>query len=155
LPVWRAAAFLRAAYVAMFTAQLLVALLVALVVAALGPKPTGPNDWLGWVLVALALMQAPLSLAVASRAGAVASRQAALSNTLLSAVILAGSGWFAALALITGQRGVSVYLLVALVASAYALGFITVGRLARAAAASPPQRATRQDDGETSADQPS
>ncbi len=123
----------------MFLAQLLVAALVAVAVSALGPEPTGGSSWLGWVLVALAVMQVPWALALASRFGVVASRQAALSRVILSAVTLASSGWFAALALATGQSGASVYLLIALVAGAYGLGFIAVGRLARVAAASPPQ----------------
>lgn len=140
LPPWRAASFLRAAYVAMFLAQLAVAALVAVAVASLAQGEIRPNAFLGWVLVALAVLQVPLALAVSSRLGAVSSRQAALSRTILSSVTLAGSGWFAALAVATGQRGWSVYLLVALVGGAYALGFVTVGRLAQAAAANPPER---------------
>ncbi|HZJ08065.1 MAG TPA: hypothetical protein VFD39_00045 [Trueperaceae bacterium] len=121
----------------MFVAQLLVAALVAVVVASLAPGETRPNAFLGWVLVALALLQVPLALAVTSRLGPVSSSRAALSRTLLSAVTLASSAWFAALAVATGQQGWSVYLLVALVGGAYALGFLATGRLAAAAAKRP------------------
>lgn len=124
----------------MFAAQVIFAMAVGVLVSALAPGTVRPNDFLGWVLVALALMQVPLAVGVAARLGSIGSRQAALSRALLAAVVLAGTAWFAALAIVTGQQGFSVYLLVALVAGAYGLGFITIGRLARAAATLPPDR---------------
>ena len=146
LPSWRAAAFLRAVFVAAFTSQVVVAVAVGVLVSALAPGTPRPNAILGWVLVAFAVMEIPLAVAVASRLGSAGSRRAVLSRVILAAVVLAGTAWFAVLAVATAQQGASVYLLIALVAGAYGLGFISVGRLARAAAGLPPDRKAEEGD---------
>ena len=133
---------MRLVYVAAFMAQVLVAVLVALAVRALAGGPPRPSDVLAWILVALAVMQLPFAALMASRLGTITSRQAALARTLFTAVTLAATAWSTALALATGQRGLSVYLLLSMVMLAYAAGFLAVGRLAHRAATLPP-RASR------------
>lgn len=135
----RAAATLRLVYALTFMAQLVVAALVAVVVTALAGGSGKPSAFLAWVLVALALMQLPFAALIATRLGSVTTRQIALSRTLLTAIFLAATSWFAALALATGQRGLSVYVLFALVMLSYALGFLVVSRLAGRAAQLPAQ----------------
>lgn len=146
LPFWRASAFLRAVFVAAFAAQVVVAVAVGVLVSAMAPGTPRPNAFLGWVLVALAMMQIPTAVLVASRLGTASSRRAVLSRVILTAVVLASTAWFAVLAVATAQQGASVYLLFGLLASAYGLGFITVGRLARSAAALAPDSKDGEDD---------
>ncbi|HLU82083.1 MAG TPA: hypothetical protein VKZ43_01665 [Trueperaceae bacterium] len=140
-------ATLRLVYVLAFMAQVLVAALVATFVRALAGGPPRPSDVLAWVLVALAVMQLPFAALMASRLGAVTSRQAALARTLFTAVILAATAWSTALALATGQRGLSVYVLLSTVMLAYALGFLAVSRLAGRAAELPPRHADKDGTG--------
>jgi len=125
-------------YALSFMAQVLVAALVAVLVRSLVGGVPRPSGMLAWVLVALAVMQLPLAVLTASRLGAIGSRQAALSRTLFSAIVLSTTAWFAALAMATGQRGLSVYLLLTLVIVSYGLGFLVVSRLAGHAARLPP-----------------
>jgi len=139
LPATRSAATLRLVYALTFMAQVLVAALVAAVVRWLAGGNPRPSDLLAWVLVALAIMQLPFAALASSRLGTIATRQAALARTLFTAVILASTAWAAALALATGQRGASVYVLLSLVLLSYALGFLAVSRLAGRAAGLPPQ----------------
>lgn len=130
---------LRLVYVSTFMAQVLVATLVAVLVRAAAGGTPRPSQILAWVLVALALMQLPIAAVLVSRQGAITSRQTALARTLFTAILLSATAWSTALALATGQRGLSVYVLLTLVMLAYALGFLSVGRLASRAAALPPQ----------------
>ncbi len=109
------------------------------VVALAGGEPR-PSGLLAWTLVALAFLLLPLGVASLARPAAVGSRQAALSRAIFAGVTLSGTSWFAALALATGQRGAPVLVLLAVLLLAYGAGFASAGRLARAAAATPPLR---------------
>ncbi|MFA5551954.1 MAG: hypothetical protein WDA03_10100 [Trueperaceae bacterium] len=134
-----AAAFLRAAFVVAFMAQCVAAALVGVTVTLLaGGAPRNPSALLAWILVAIALAQTPVVVFVVARLGALRSgpgaRRAALSAALMTGVMLASSAWFLALALATGQAGTPLFVLLFLTLSGYALGFMLVGRLARAAA---------------------
>ncbi len=134
-----AAAFLRSAYVLAFIAQCAVAALVGVVVVALaGGGPRHPSALLGWVLVAFGLAQLPLVAFVVARLGVLragkGARRAALSAALLAGVLLASTAWFLSLALATGQTGTPAFVLLFLVLSGYAVGFVVVGRLGRVAA---------------------
>src|SRR5690606_28464947 len=115
LPTSRSVATLRLVYVVAFMAQVLVAALVAIAVRALAGGPPRPSDVLAWVLVALAVMQLPFAALMASRLGTINSRQAALARALFAAIILAATAWSTALALATGQTGLSVYVLLSMV----------------------------------------
>jgi hypothetical protein len=138
LPVSRSAATVRLVYALAFMAQVLVAAVVAVLVRALAGGSPRPSEVLAWVLVALAVMQLPFAALLSTRLGSIATRQAALARTLFTAIVLASTAWATALALATGQRGLSVYVLLSLVMLAYALGFLAVSRLASRAAALPP-----------------
>lgn len=90
--------------------------------------------------MALSFVQLPIGLASATRLSSLASRQAALSRALFAGVTLSTTTWFIALALATGQGGTPVYVMLAVLMLAYALGFLATGRLARTAAGLPPRR---------------
>jgi len=131
---------LRLVFVLTFFAQLVVAAIVGVIVRAFAANPPLASPVLATVLVAAAVLQLPIALAAAFRLGKVVSRQAALSRTLFMGVLLSATAWFTSLALATGQRGASVYLLLALVMLAYALGFLAVSRLAKTASSLPAAR---------------
>jgi hypothetical protein len=135
-------------YVLAFMAQVLVATLVAVIVRALAGGTPRPSEILAWVLVALAVMQLPTAALLSTRLGTIVNRQGALARTLFTAVVLAAPAWAAALALATGQRGLSVYVLLSLVMLAYALGFLAISTLASRASALPPQPSPSTDQGE-------
>ncbi len=84
--------------------------------------------------MAFAFAQLPLGLAATVRLSSLASRQAVLARALLAGVTLSTTSWFASLALATGQMGLPVYTLLAVLVLSYGLGFLVTGRLARAAA---------------------
>ncbi len=131
-----AAAVLRAAYATAFMAQVVIAVLVAIVVRLLAAGQTlRPNAVLTWTLVAFAVLEMIVAGVLGNRLGVVKGRRAALSTTLLVATLYGSVAWFMALALATEQRGAALYVLLLLLATGYALGFLAVGRLAKAAAA--------------------
>lgn len=139
----RAAATLRAAYLVMFLTQAAVAGVIALLARWLSGFAARPNALLGWVLVVLALAELPFGAVLVALAQRRPGRQAALSGALLVAVVLSTPAWFLALALATGQRGLPLAALLGVLALAYGLGALLVGRLGRNAAAEvvPEQRA--------------
>lgn len=132
-------ATLRLVYALTFMAQVLVAALMAATVRALAGGAPRPSEILAWVLVALALLQLPFAALMSARLGTISSRQVALARTLFTAIILSATAWSTALALATGQRGLSVYVLLSLVMLSYALGFLAVTRLAGRGAELPPR----------------
>lgn len=137
-PVTRAGALavLRLAFVAAFAAQLVLAMFVAVAVRLLaGGVTPRPNAILTWVLVLFAIVELVVASAVFARLHEITGRRAALTAALVVASLYGSVSWFVALALATEQRGAPLYLLVVLLALAYALGFVAVGRLAKVAAA--------------------
>ncbi len=134
----QAAATLRAVFAAMFLGQMVVAMLLAMVVRLVTEVHTRPSALLGWVLVVLSVAELPLGAVLAGIAGRGDDRRRALSAVLLGAVILSTPAWFAALALATGQRGLPVLVLWALLALYYAFGVAGAGPLAARAAKAPP-----------------
>lgn len=143
LTVSRSAATLRLVYALAFMAQVLVAALVGVTVRALAGGTPRPSEVLAWVLVTLALMQLPFAALTSARLGTIGNRQGALARTLLTAVVLASTAWSTALALATGQHGLSVYVLLGLMTLSYGLGFLSVSRLANRAAGIPPHGVPR------------
>lgn len=129
-----ASAGLRSVFVAMFLAQMLVALLLLLLLSVLVGVQSGGPALLGVVLILLGAAQLPFAYAMSLLAVRSGGKQAALYGTLLAAVLLSTPAWYAAFALLIGQRTAALVLL-ALLASGYALGFVLSGRFARRAAA--------------------
>jgi len=117
-------------------AQVVIAALVAILVRILasGQAPR-PNSVLTWTLVAFSVLEMIVAGVLGNRLGLVKGRRAALSTTLIVATLYGSVAWFMALALATEQRGIALYVLLSLLATGYALGFLAVGRLAKVAAA--------------------
>lgn len=131
-----ALALLRPLFVLGFGAQLALAAAVGALAWLILPR--GPaNPLLAPVLVALALVQLPLALALGASAARAPTRRAALGATLLSATLLGVPAWFLALAAALGAGGLYLALLAALLALGYALGMLLCARFARRAAAAP------------------
>lgn len=109
------------------------AVLVGVAVSALAGGSGRASQFLAWTLVAFAFAQLPLGLATTVRLSSLATRQAVLARALLAGVTLSTTAWFASLALATGQAGLPVYVLLAVLVLGYGLGFLVTGRLARTA----------------------
>lgn len=115
--------------------QLVFATLVGVGVRLLASGTTPrPGGYLAWVLVAFALIEFLVAAVLSVRPLPGEGRRAALSTTLLVGTLLGSVAWFLALALATEQRGAPLYVLLLILSLGYALGFLVVSRLAKAAA---------------------
>lgn len=122
---------LRTVFASMFAGQLAVAAALGVVVLLLNGQPAGRSSVLGPVLAVIALLQCGLGVFLPELLARGGGKGRVLSATLLAAVLLASPGWFLMLALITGQAALPLMILLSLLASAYALGFLLTGRFAR------------------------
>jgi hypothetical protein len=111
----------------------LVASAFALLIAALLPARPGPHDLVAVVLVAMAAFHVPLAYLLATAASRAGGREAALSSTILAAVLASVPAWFAALLVISGQRPLFLVVAMTVLSLGYALGFVVTGRAADAA----------------------
>jgi hypothetical protein len=127
--------------VLLFMGQLVIAMATGLVLRLLAPGAGSPDSLLAWMLVILSLPHLPLALAVSVRGIQGGNRGSALSATLLTAVLLSTPAWFLSLAIITGQQGLPVLLLMVILVSQYAIGMIMTGRFARLALVAPTKEA--------------
>jgi hypothetical protein len=121
---------LRLVFVAMFAAQVAVALVIAGLVR-LFLTGGSASALVSQVLVVIALPYLPLTLLLTQRSTQQGGKQAAVSATLLSAVLLATPAWLFALALIMGSSLNYLLILLAIIALHYALGFLLCGRFAQ------------------------
>lgn len=134
----QAGMLLRQVYLIMFAAQLTLALLLgALLRLSFGAA--GASSLLPQMLLALCLPQLPLALFLSQQAAKPGGRRAALSATLLAAVLLATPAWFLSLALALGVSRFYVTLLLAVVMLYYALGLLLTGGFTKAALLPEPQ----------------
>ncbi len=131
-----AGSVLRAAFAVAFMAQVVIATFVAILVRlpAAGVT-TRPSAVLTWTLVGFAAADMVVAAVISSRLALLKGRRAALTTALVVATMYGMVSWFLALALATEQRGAGLYVLLLLLSLGYAFGFLTVGRLAKAAAA--------------------
>lgn len=133
--------------------QLVIAMATGLVLRLLAPGAGSPDSLLAWMLVILSLPHLPLALALSVRGIQGGNRGSALSATLLTAVLLSTPAWFLSLAIITGQQGLPVLLLMMILVSQYAIGMVMTGRFARLALVAPKQE-TAEAEGSASATTP-
>jgi hypothetical protein len=149
---------LRGAYLALFAGQAVAAALVAGAAVAVAGPQTAPSGWVAGVALAASTGQLLLGVAITSagvrNAGRAArrldawreeaadapadapadvrsARSAALSLSLLAAVLLSTPAWFAAFAWATGQGPVTLAGIGTLLAVGYAFGTLQLGSLAR------------------------
>jgi hypothetical protein len=89
------------------------------------------------MLVFLSLLQWPLAWWLSYRVSRAGGKQAALSASIMSGVILATPAWFAALTFLVSSTFLYLAMLVALLMFYYALGLISCGRWAKVALLEP------------------
>jgi uncharacterized membrane protein len=133
-----ATAALRLVFLGLFGAQVLVALALGLGVALMMPVRPRPNDAFAIVLVGIATLHLPMAWLLSRAATRAGGKQAALSATVVGAVLASLPAWFAALMMISAQRAPYLFAVVAVLSSGYALGFASIGAAARAATKPPP-----------------
>ncbi len=130
-----AAAVLRAAYAVTFMLQVVLACVVGIGVRLLAAgAELRPSAVLTWTLVGFAIVEMVFAAAFGARMSAAKGRRPALTTALLLATLYGSVSWFLALALATEQRGAGLYALLLLLTVGYALGFLSAGKLAKAAA---------------------
>jgi hypothetical protein len=144
----QALSFLRLSFVLLFMGQLVIAMATGLVLRLLAPGAGSPDSLLAWMLVILSVPHLPLALALSVRGIQGGNRGSALSATLLTAVLLSTPAWFLSLAMITGQQGLPVIILMMILAGQYAIGMVMVGRFARLSLVAPKKDDAEAEDGD-------
>jgi hypothetical protein len=127
--------FLRFVFAVIFLGQVAVAALTGLVMALFGPEGR-PNNSLSQVLVFLSLLQLPLVLIFGQLKRGVVGKGAAMSSTILAAVLFSTPVWYLVFALLIKVRDIYMLMLVGLLMGYYLLGFFLVSRFARSAVTS-------------------
>ena len=126
-------AILRSVFATMFFAQTLLALVLGGMLR-FGFASTPSSPLVAQILLGFSLLQLPLTLFLSRQATHSehgdsehgGGRQAALSATLLSGVLLATPAWFLALALALGTNTLYLILFFAVLMSYYLIGFLLV-----------------------------
>ena len=130
-PTRRAAlAVLRGVFAAMFLAQSVVAGLLFTVLSLVDGGEQTAGTLVSQILLVLAAAQLPLGVMLAYFTGKSGGKGAALSATLLGAVILSTPAWFLAFALLIGSAELYLLLLLVVLVNAYGAGFLLCGKLA-------------------------
>jgi hypothetical protein len=128
----QAANVLRMVYVLTFMGQLAVAAILASIMAVtLGRQSSG--NLLAQIFVVLSLVQLPLALLLSFGVSRAGGKQAALSASIMSGVVLSTPAWFAALTFLVSSTFFYFALLVAILMLYYALGVLLCGRWAKVA----------------------
>ena len=134
---------LRLLYAASFLVQVGLASVVGIALGLVGsdaPSGAGLGPALFWFSLSMPLLGLVLSLGVARVGG----RPAALTATILAAVLFSAPAWFLAFALATRHGGWPVLAMVGAVALGYALGLFVTGRFAEAAVRPAPESEGRE-----------
>lgn len=193
-----AAAVLRAAFLAVFAAQVVVATVLVGVLALVAGRQDNPSGWVAAVALLGSLGQLLLGIVLTAtgvqQAGRAArrmrldhlggdgdasddvavvpdgeasddeadddgperrlrvARSAALSNALLSAVLLSTPAWFGAFAWVTGQTAATLVGIAGMTLSGYAFGVLQAGPLARAVTVAPAARPASSEEAPDGAD---
>lgn len=127
-----AANILRMIFVLTFMAQVAVAALLAGVLAAVAGRQTS-GTLLAQILVIMALVQLPATLLVSLGASKAGGKQAALSASILTGVLLSTPAWFLAMTFLVSSNFFYIGFLFALLMLYYAVGFLLCGRWAKVA----------------------
>jgi nitrate/nitrite transporter NarK len=133
LTVETGAAALRIVFVVLFGGQVALALALGLLVGGLLPQRQNPNDFFAFVLVAFGAFQVPLGYVLSTAASRAGGREAALAATVLAAVVCSVPAYIATLMLISPQRPLFLFVVLAVLGAGYGLGFLATNQAARAA----------------------
>ncbi|MGL4611548.1 MAG: hypothetical protein ACRCYY_18035 [Trueperaceae bacterium] len=128
----QAANVLRTVYALTFVAQSFVAaLLTTLMLVVAGRQDSGVL--LPQILCVLAVAQLPLALLFSFGVSRTGGRQAALSASIMSGVLLSTPAWFAAMTFLVSRTFFYLAVLLAILMVYYVLGMLLCGRWAKVA----------------------
>jgi hypothetical protein len=145
---YEAASVLRGVFVVTFMTQLAVAALLAAVMTAFAGRQSG-GTLLAQILVVMSLAQLPLALLLSIGVSRAGGKQAALSASILSGVLLSTPAWFLAMVFLVSSNPFYLALLFSILMLYYAVGFLLCGRWAKVARQQNPihqHSATKQQD---------
>ena len=128
-----ALSLLRMVFLLMFAMQLLVAALLALVLAVVFERSGVTTPLVAQILIFLAFFQLPFAVYLPQLAVRVGGRQAALSATIMSAVLLSVPAYFTSFAALIGSPMSYLVILFAILMGYYALGLFMVSGFAQIA----------------------
>jgi hypothetical protein len=132
-------------YIIVFVAQLVVAALLAGMMAlTLGRQSSGP--FLTQIFVVLSLLQLPLALLLSFGLSRTGGKQAALSASIMSGVLLSTPAWFAAMTFLVSRSFFYLAILLILLMIYYALGIFLCGRWAKVALLPPREHVSSTED---------
>jgi hypothetical protein len=127
-----AANVLRMVYVLIFMVQIAVAAVLAgVMVAVAGRQSSG--TLLAQILVVMALLQLPFTLLLSIGVSKAGGKQAALSASIMSGVLLSTPAWFLALTFLVSSTFLYIGLLFFILMLYYAVGIMLCGRWAKVA----------------------
>jgi hypothetical protein len=140
-----AATILRMVFVLTFMAQIAVAaVLVGVMMAITGRQSSG--TLLAQILVVMSLVQLPLALLLSIGVSKAGGKQAALSASIMSGVLLSTPAWFLALTFLVSSTFLYIGILFAILMLYYAVGFMLCGRWAKVALQEQKSEARRKTD---------
>jgi hypothetical protein len=128
----QAANVLRMIYVITFMVQLAIAAILAGIMAATFGRQSSGN-LLAQIFFVVSLVQLPLALLLSFRVSRAGGKQAALSASIMSGVLLSTPAWFAAMTFLVSRGFFYFALLVTILMLYHALGVLLCGRWAKVA----------------------
>jgi hypothetical protein len=141
----QAANVLRMVYAMTFMGQIAVAAVLAGVMVAVAERQaSGPL--LAQIFVVLSVVQLPLALLLSFGVSRSGGKQAALSASIMSGVLLSTPAWFTAMTFLVSSPFLYLALLLILLMVYYALGVILCGRWAKVALLAPSTKDTPRAD---------
>ncbi|CAA9578544.1 MAG: hypothetical protein AVDCRST_MAG86-2528 [uncultured Truepera sp.] len=141
----QAAAALRTLFVLAFTGQTGLALIAwGALFMVFTPEPSA-STLTAQVLVTMAGLELPLTLALGTLSARSGEQAGALSAALLQGILLASPIWFALFAWLIGSPALYTFTLLGIVALYYALGLLLVGRYAAQATVTGARTTNRPD----------
>lgn len=122
---------LRLAFSGAFLLQPLFALLVGGVLLLIATPQTTNSALMSQMLIALALLQLPIALAMSYGLGRSGSKSALIAASIALGVLLATPAWLALFAWLIGSAAHYLVILLGLLIAYYALGLVTARLLVR------------------------
>ncbi len=125
--ILQATAFLRLVFVFSFGLQLLIALSLSIILFMLVPG-RNQNPLLAQIMLVLSFLQLPFALLISHLVTKARTRQAYLSASIMSGVLLSTPAWFASMAFLSTPELVYVLIFLVILIAYYVLGLVLCGR---------------------------
>jgi hypothetical protein len=142
----QAANVLRMVYAMTFMGQIAVAAVLAGVMVAVAERQASGSPLLAQIFVVLSVVQLPLALLLSFGVSRSGGKQAALSASIMSGVLLSTPAWFTAMTFLVSSPFFYLALLLIILMVYYALGVILCGRWAKVALLAPSTKDTPRAD---------